>query len=99
MQDFITKSTLVALGIDLDDQDVESLLERLNDAVEERIGDEIIESLDDDELEELVKLQKTATPKELGDWIAEYVSDYDQIVSDEIDIVIGELAENADRIK
>lgn len=99
MQDFITKSTLVALGINLNDQDVQSLLERLNDTVEERIGDEIIESLDDDELEELVKLQKTATPEELGDWIAEHVSDYDQIVSDEIDIVIGELAENADRIE
>lgn len=99
MQDFVTKDTLLALGINLNDQDIESLLAQLNDTVEERIGDEIIESLDDDELEELVALQKTASEEELGDWIADHVPDYDQIVSDAIDIVVGELAENADRIE
>ena len=98
MQDYITKDSLVALGINVSDADAESLIAHLNDTVEERIGAEITEQLDDKQLEELIKLQDTATEEELGKWIAEQVPDYEKIVQDNIDIVIGELAENADGV-
>jgi hypothetical protein len=98
MQDYITKDSLLALGINLNDEDADSLIKHLNETVEERIGAEITESLDDAQLEELVKLQDTASEEELGKWIVAQVPEYQQIVQDNIDIVIGELAENADGV-
>ena len=98
MQDYITKDALLALGINLGDQDIDSLIAHLNETVEERIGTEITEELDDAQLEELVKLQETASEEEIGQWIATHVPEYEQIVQDNIDIVIGELAESADGI-
>lgn len=98
MQDYITKDALLALGINLEDQDVDSLLTHLNETIEERIGAEITDSLDDAQLEELLKLQETGSEEEVGKWIAAHVEDYEQIVQDNIDIVVGEMAENADGI-
>lgn len=98
MQDYITQDLLKTLGITLDDANADSLIAHMNETVEERIGAEITESLDDTQLEELVKLQETASDEEIGKWIATNVSDYQQIVQDNIDIVIGELAEGADHV-
>lgn len=98
MQEYITKDTLLELGVNLSDQDVDSLLEHLNETVEDRIGTEITESLDETQLEELVKLQETATEEELGQWIAEHVPEYEAIVQDNIDIVLGELVDSSDGI-
>lgn len=99
MEDYITKDTLLALGIDLSDQDIDSLLAHLNDTVEERIGAEITESLSDAQLKELLALQEsTDDDDKIGEWIATHVPDYEQIVQDNIDITLGELAENADGI-
>jgi hypothetical protein len=98
MQEYITKESLLALGINLEDQDIDSLLSHLNDTVEEQIGTEITESLNDDQLTELVDLQETATDEQLAEWIAAHVPDYQTIVQDNIDIVLGELAENSDGI-
>lgn len=98
MQDYITKDSLLALGINLEDHDIDSLLLHLNETVEERIGTEITESLSDKDLEELVTLQETASEEELGAWIATHVPDYEAIVKDNIEITVGELAESADGI-
>ena len=46
MQEFITKDSLLKLGINLEGQDVDSLLAHLNDTLEERVGSEITDSLD-----------------------------------------------------
>lgn len=98
MDTYITKDALLALGINLDDQDIDSLLAHLNDTVEERIGAEITESLSDEQLQELIDLQDNATDEEVGDWIAKHVPDYKEIVQDNIDIVIGELVDGADEV-
>ena len=98
MQDYITKDNLIALGIKLDDQNIDSLLAHLNETVEERIGAEIAQSLSDDELKELIALQESASDEELGKWIASHVSHYEEIIQDTIDIVIGELADSTDGI-
>lgn len=98
MQDYITKDSLAALGVTLNEHDADSLIAHLNDLVESRIGNEVVESLDEKQLEELVKLQATASDDELGAWITAHVPDYEQVIQDNIDIVIGELAENADGV-
>lgn len=98
MEDYITKDSLAALGIVLNEHDADSLIAHLNDLVESRIGNEVVESLDEKQLEELVKLQETASDEVIGAWIAEHVPDYEQIIQDNIDIAVGELAENADGV-
>jgi hypothetical protein len=98
MQEFITKESLLSLGIDLDGQDVDSLLDHLNDTLQERVGTELTESLNDEQLKTLVELQDKATDEEVGNWLEANVPEFEQIVKDEIDILLGELAENSDGI-
>lgn len=97
-QQFITESTLDALGIDLTGQDKEALLTHLNETLQERVGAEITESLDDNQLQTLLDLQENSTEDELGNWLEQNVPDFKLLVQDEIDIILGELAESSDSI-
>lgn len=97
-QQYITIQTLRDFGIKIDDATVVALLAHLNDTIEERIGAEIIESLDDQQLKELLALQESGTEDQVGEWIATHVPEYEQIVQDNIDITVGELAESTDSI-
>lgn len=98
MQEYITEDSLKKLGIDLEGQDVASLLAHLNETLEERVGAEITDALEDDQLQVLVDLQEKASDEEVGAWLQANVPEFEQIVQDEIDIVLGELAENSDGI-
>lgn len=98
MDQYITKETLDAFGISLQGHDEASLLEHLNDTLKERIGTEIAALLDDARLNELLDLQETASDDQVGDWLAQNVPELPQIVQDEIDILMGELADNTDSI-
>lgn len=90
---FITQSTLETLGFDLSGEDVEELLEYLNDTLQERVGVEITQTLKEDQLKTLAAMQETASEKDLGEWLEENVPDMQKIVQNEIDILIGEIAE------
>lgn len=99
MDQYITKETLDAFGISLEGHDESSLLEHLNDTLRERIGTEIAALLDDAKLEELLTLQESPDgDAKTGDWLAQNVPELPQIVQDEIDILMGELADNTDSI-
>lgn len=99
MQDpFITADLLDEYGITVKPEEVESLLAELNKTLEERVGTEITESLNDEQLQELIKLQETGSDEQVGRWIDEHVTDLKEITQDEIDILLGELAENAEAI-
>ena len=98
MDQYITKETLQAFNINLEGQDKETLLEHLNDTLQERVGTEIAAMLDDDKLQELLETQKTATDEQMGTWLTQNVPELQQIVQDEINILMGELNENSDAI-
>lgn len=95
---YITQETVSGLGIDLKNQDIDALLNHLNETLEERIGTEITDSLDDEKLQELVNLQANASDEETAKWLETNVPDLKQIVQDEIDILLGEIAENSNAI-
>jgi hypothetical protein len=97
-EQYVTLQTLQSFGIQVDDAAATSLLEHINDTVEERIGAEITESLSDDQLKELLAIQETGTEDQVGEWIAKHVPNYAEIVEDNIAIVVGEVAENASGI-
>lgn len=96
MEPFITRELLEQSGIDLGGQDVEALLDHLNETLDERVGAEVASSLDDDKLKELADLQESGTDQQLVDWMQANVPQLGDITKDEIDILLGELAENAD---
>lgn len=93
---YITMNDLQAVGITVKDNEVDALLEHLNNQLEERVGVEITEELNDEQLEKFVEVQDSDDGKVLGEWLNENVPELKEIVKDEIDILLGELAENAD---
>jgi hypothetical protein len=95
---YITKEIIDQLGINLNETDVDSLLAHLNSTLAERIGAEITEELDDEQLKTLLRLQETASEEEVGDWIKQNVPEIEQIAQDEVDILLGELADGSDII-
>ncbi len=94
----ITKDLLDELGIEIGDQDITTLLAHLNETLDERIGEQVTDSLDDDKLKELLELQDKGDEEAVGDWIEANVPELEEIVSDERDILLGELADGADTI-
>lgn len=98
MQSYITIDQLKNIGINLPDGEIESLLTHLNETVEERVGADITSSLSDEQLDELIVLQESADDQTLGAWITTHVKNYEQIIQDTIDIVLGELADSSEAI-
>ena len=96
MQPFITKELLDAAGVKVSAEDEQALLDHLNETLEERVGAEVVESLDDNQLEELADLQEADDQTAVQDWIAKNVLEINEIVKDEIDILLGEIAKDAD---
>lgn len=94
----ITPALIAELGVTIDEAAVPALIDQLNEQLEERVGEEIANSLDDAKLEELVKLQETASDDEVGAWIEANVEDLEAIIQDEFDILMGEVSERADKI-
>lgn len=94
----ITRELLDEFGIAVGDQDEASLLGHLNTMLDQRIGAEITDSLDDSKLQELLSLQENGTEEQVDDWIEKNVPELEQIVQDETDIFLGEIAENRDNI-
>ncbi len=94
----ITRELLDEVGIELGDQDIDALLEHLNTSLEERVGAEITEYLEDDDLATFLDMQETASDEELSNWLDTHVPELPQIVQEEIDILLGELAESTDAI-
>lgn len=90
MQDFITKDDLLTLNVDLDDKDFDELLAALNDKVADLIGEEIFDALTPEDGDKLVAMQETASDQEIGQWIAERVPDYTEIIENNIDIVLND---------
>lgn len=93
MNNRITPSTLLSLGVDPGTDDIDALVDKLNQKLELLVGDEIIESLTEGDVQTLVDMQDTASDEELSTWIADHVPDYPEIIQDNIDIVLGDFAE------
>jgi hypothetical protein len=93
----ITPTLLAEAGVNVPDDQVPELLDHLNATLEERIGEEITNALDDEKLAELVELQKTADDEKIGAWLQANVAELNDIIQDEIDILMGEVSENADQ--
>lgn len=94
----IDKNLLTSLGIALPANQEEEFLDYLYATLEERVGYAVTELLDDDEFDELMDLEETADDATIEAWVIQHVPDYTAVIQDEFDILMGELAENADSL-
>jgi hypothetical protein len=93
----LNKQFLQNLGIQLDDATYAAFSEHFEETLGERVIDGIIDTLDDNELAELAAL-RNQDDERLQAWLQAKVPDLPQIVEDEVYILMGELAENSDKI-
>lgn len=90
----IDQNLLVSLGIELGDATPE-FITHVGEQLNERIGAALIELLDDDEAKELTELSQSGSSEDVQKWLEANVEDYRDVIQDEFDILMGELAEGA----
>ena len=93
----LSKELLINLGITLSDQDYELLAEHFESTLNERVINEIVLELSPEQATQLAALEQASDDEVLA-WLQANVPDVADIVSDEVDILLGELADNSDAI-
>ena len=93
----LSKQLVQDLGIELNEQDYASLSEHFETTLQERVINEITMELSPEQAQELATMQ-SASDEDLLAWLQANVTDLAEIVSDEVDILLGELAENSEAI-
>ncbi len=98
MDDLITPEMLAQTGIVVADDQVDDYLTLMNEQLTDRVGQAILELLTDEQVDQLSVIQEKDDDEALSAWLAENVEELDDIIQDEIDILLGEAAENSDKI-
>ncbi len=93
----ISTKILEELGIELPETEQEKLLDHLQTTLDNRVGEEVVSFLSTEQLDEYMQLQETANLASQHAWLLKALPDLDEIVEDEYNILIGELADNPDR--
>ncbi|MGV9002352.1 MAG: DUF5663 domain-containing protein [Candidatus Saccharimonadaceae bacterium] len=92
MIEYLTKQDLEEAGVVVPDGKVSEFLQHANESLAERIEAEVANSLSEEEAEEMLEVQETGDDDALQAWIAVHVPELIEIVQDEIDILLDELA-------
>ena len=93
----ITKKFLNDLGIELKESDYELLSEHFEKTLYERVFSEVVMELTPEQAKQLADIEPGGDERVMT-WLQANVLDLPEIVSDEIDILLGEIAENSDAI-
>lgn len=91
----LTRTLLNDLGIELSDQDYSLLADHFDSTLHKRVITEIVEELNPEKAKQLASLQGQSD-EQLLIWLHQNVPNFKEIVSDEVDILLGELAENSE---
>lgn len=94
----ITKQLIDDLGVIMSDQNLEVLSEHFETTLDNRVVDEIAQELNVDQLKQLNAIREQGTDEELGEWLKQNVPDLKEIIDDETAILLGELADGADKL-
>ena len=91
----ITLEDLQSAGVNIPPEQAEATLSKINDDLNERIGVEITEALTDEQLDEMMTVKQSGDNDALASWMSANIPELEDIVSDERDILLGELADKA----
>lgn len=95
---YITPEILHQLGIHKSEAEEQALIEHFEQTLNERVGATIADLLDDKQVEQLMDLTEKGNAEATAAWLQQNVPEYDDLVKDEYDILMGELAETADKL-
>lgn len=93
----LSKGFLLNIGIEFDDATYAAFATHFEDTLSQRIIDEIIDTLDEARIVEFNQMQD-ASSEQLWQWVQVNVPELPEIIQEEVDILLGELAENAEHI-
>lgn len=93
----LSPTLLENLGINLSEEHYQALAEHFETTLNERVINEIVLELSPEQAEQLATLQQ-ASDEEVLAWLKTNVPDVAEIVTDEVDILLGEIAENSEAI-
>lgn len=93
----LSRTFLTDLGIELNEADYQALSDHFDTTLHQRVVDEIIDELMPEQADELAALQGH-DDTEIQAWLTANVPDLAEIVSDEVYILLGEIAEHSDAI-
>ena len=88
------KELLESIGVNLDDANRQNLGQQVQQTLSERVGTEITQFLEEDQKQQFDQIIESDNQEVLSQWLEQNVPDYEAVVADEIDILLGELAEN-----
>lgn len=89
---------LSALEVQMSDEQKAIFEEHLNDTLAERVGLAVVDLIEDDELDEYLNLVEEGNTEELAVWLQKHVPDIKDVISDEVDILLGDIAESSDNL-
>lgn len=93
----ITKDFLNQIGVNITDENIEKLSDYFETTLDKRVMDSIVSELSDEQLEELQQMKKNPNDQ-LMSWLGANVPSLKDIIEEETDILLGELAEHSDGI-
>lgn len=91
----LDQSFLQAIGITLDEQSSLALADHFKTTLFQRIVAEIVDELTPEQAAELAALE--GDDEQLNQWLITNVTDLQEIVQDEVDILLGEIAEDREK--
>lgn len=94
MEPVITPLLLASTGVDIPDDQITPLLDYMNDVLEQRIGQTVVDLLDDEQLQQLAELEETGPEEATQDWLASHIPDLADIIENEVEILLGETAQH-----
>lgn len=94
----VSKEFLSSIGVILDDQSYSVFAAHFDETLIDRIIESILDILEDEQVDQLAELKDSADSEALWQWVQSAVPELGEIIQEEIDILLGEIAENSDRI-
>lgn len=93
----LSRSFLQSIGIHLDQENYTSLAKHFEDELYQRVIEEVVAEITPEQAEQLASLQGE-NDEAVQQWLTTNVPDLAEIVSDEIDILLGEIAESGEKL-
>jgi hypothetical protein len=93
----LTKQFIQTLGIDLDDETFALFDEHFEETLSSRVIESILDILDEEQLHNFAAVGDQ-DEEAIHQWLITNVPDLNEIISEEVTILIAELAENSEQI-
>ena len=93
----LSQQFLQSLGINLDEQTRRAFDEHFEATLEDRVIESVLDELNEQQLTELAAL-RDKSGEELQAWLQANIPSLSEIIQDEVDILLGDLAENSENI-